>query len=74
MSEQSRILERFARVTNSRRRSEARLGLAVVQSIAEAHGGQVELASKPDHGSTFTLFLPLDSAKEQLSHAAYLDR
>jgi signal transduction histidine kinase len=75
LSEQARIFERFARVTNSRRRSEGSgLGLAIVQAIAEAHGGQVELSSKPGYGSIFTLILPLDSPKEHLTHAAHLDR
>ena len=75
LSDQSRIFERFARASNSRRRSDGSgLGLAIVQAIAEAHGGQVQLASKPGYGSTFTLLLPLDSPKEQSTHDAYFDR
>lgn len=75
LSDQSRIFERFARATNSRRRSDGSgLGLAIVQAIAEAHGGQVQLASKPGYGSTFTLLLPLDSPKEQSNHDAYFNR
>jgi len=37
----------------------AGLGLYLVRMIAEAHGGTVEIASEPGHGSTFTLRLPL---------------
>ncbi|MBW4464021.1 MAG: HAMP domain-containing protein [Pegethrix bostrychoides GSE-TBD4-15B] len=75
LSDQSRIFERFARTTNSRRRSDGSgLGLAIVQAIAEAHGGQVQLASKPGYGSTFTLLLPLDSPKEQSNHDSYFNR
>jgi PAS domain S-box-containing protein len=35
------------------------LGLAIVKAVAEAHGGRVELKSKPGTGSSFRLFLPV---------------
>jgi signal transduction histidine kinase len=37
----------------------AGLGLALVQSIASAHGGKVSVQSKPGLGSIFTLEIPL---------------
>jgi signal transduction histidine kinase len=59
-ADQERIFERFARASASRRRSEgAGLGLSIVRAIAEAHGGRVELASRPGAGATFSVVLPL---------------
>ena len=58
-ADQQRIFERFARTQASRRRSEgAGLGLAIVRAIADAHGGHVELVSRPGVGSTFTVAIP----------------
>ena len=34
------------------------LGLSVCRSIAEKHGGRIEVGSRPGEGSTFTVFLP----------------
>lgn len=36
------------------------LGLPAVRRIARAHGGRVEVASRPGQGSTFTIRLPRD--------------
>ncbi|MFQ5596088.1 MAG: sensor histidine kinase, partial [Anaerolineae bacterium] len=54
------IFDRFYRVntTRSRVQSGAGLGLSLVRSIVEAHGGQVEIHSVPHQGSTFTVSLP----------------
>ncbi|MDJ0674336.1 MAG: ATP-binding protein, partial [Calothrix sp. MO_167.B42] len=58
-SDRTKIFERFARATNSRRRSEgAGLGLSIVKAIAEAHRGGVKLQSELGQGSIFTIFLP----------------
>ena len=58
--DQARIFERFSRATAARRRSDGSgLGLSIVQAIAEAHGGRVQLDSRPGHGSTFALVLPV---------------
>ncbi len=57
--DRDRIFERFARGGTGRRRSEgAGLGLAIVRSVAEAHGGRVDLDSHPGHGATFTIVVP----------------
>ena len=58
-ADQARIFERFARGPEGRGRSEgAGLGLAIVRSIADAHGGRVEVVSVPGAGATFTIVLP----------------
>ena len=56
-----RIFQRFARA-NPQRSSEAGgfgLGLAIVQAIATAHHGSVQVQSTPGRGSSFELVLPL---------------
>lgn len=70
LAEQKRIFERFARVANTRRRSDGSgLGLAIVKAIADAHGGHVMLQSNPGTGSTFTLVIPLKPSAP-LSHSS----
>jgi len=56
-----RIFERFYRADPSRTRESGGmgLGLAIVASIAEAHGGSARAASEVGVGTTFTFELPL---------------
>jgi hypothetical protein len=42
------------------------LGLMIVQRIVQDHGGQIELVSKPDEGTRFTIFLPLAERRIRL--------
>jgi signal transduction histidine kinase len=60
--DQRLIFEKFGRVSGGTARPGTGLGLFIARSIAEAHGGVLEVASAPDQGSTFTLELPLDGA------------
>jgi signal transduction histidine kinase/ActR/RegA family two-component response regulator len=41
----------------------AGLGLAISHSIIEAHGGRIEVSSRPGEGSSFTVFLPVSEAR-----------
>ena len=58
-ADRSRIFDRFYRVDDSRTRDRggSGLGLAVVHSLVAAHGGTVELTSRPGR-TTFTVTLP----------------
>jgi signal transduction histidine kinase len=55
------IFDRFYRVDKARTRASGGtgLGLAIVKGIAEQHDGKVTVASQPDKGSTFTVWLKL---------------
>jgi signal transduction histidine kinase len=58
--DQKLIFEKFGRVTGAgATRPGTGLGLFIARSIAEAHGGVLEVESAPDQGSTFTLELPV---------------
>jgi len=58
--EQERIFTRFHRATEARSQREGGvgLGLCIARSIAEAHGGRIQVESTPGQGSTFTVLLP----------------
>ena len=59
--DQKRIFERFFRADPSRQRTGQEgsgLGLSIVDSVMQAHGGKVGVTSKSGQGATFTLFFP----------------
>lgn len=58
--EQKRVFERFYRGDKARHRSSkgTGLGLAIVKNLTQAQGGRIELQSRPQHGSTFKIYLP----------------
>lgn len=64
--DQVRIFERFARATARETEGENHgLGLAIVEAIAQAHGGWVELSSQLGQGSTFTIVIPLEAISDR---------
>ena len=58
-----KIFRRFYRADRARSQGESGsgLGLAIAKSIAEAHGGRIQLKSAEGQGSVFTVLLPLSS-------------
>ena len=59
LSEQTRVFGKFERGSAQGRQSGAGLGLSLVKSLIELHGGWVELASMPEEGTRVTCHLPL---------------
>ncbi len=52
------VFERFYRCDRSRSSTGTGLGLCLARTVARAHGGNIEVASTPGIGSTFTVELP----------------
>jgi heavy metal sensor kinase len=53
-----RIFQRFYRCDPSRSKAGIGLGLSFARTVARAHGGDIAVASRLDHGSTFSVTLP----------------
>ena len=59
--QQGRIFEKFGRVdVPGASKPGTGLGLFIARSIAEAHGGSLDVSSGTEPGSTFTLTLPVE--------------
>jgi two-component system phosphate regulon sensor histidine kinase PhoR len=57
-----KIFDRFYRVHRPGKQIKGTgLGLAIVKEIVNMHGGRIEVESELDKGSTFTVFLPLNT-------------
>jgi len=54
----------------STKRSGSGLGLALAREIAEAHGGRVQLANRPEGGLVVTLVLPQPADRDPAGTAA----
>jgi signal transduction histidine kinase len=71
-SEQSKIFEKFYRAGDPlvHNTKGSGLGLSLVQHIAHAHGGEIEVESTPGKGSKFTLSLPLATSERRPTDGA----
>jgi sigma-B regulation protein RsbU (phosphoserine phosphatase) len=56
-----RILEPFFTTKRSGERAGTGLGLAIVQRIVKDAGGFIDIQSQVEHGTTFTLYFPLET-------------
>ncbi len=64
----SHIFQAFRQVDREKMEQQgAGLGLAIVNGLVRVHGGQVDVESEPDRGSTFTVRLPLVTVGSRLS-------
>jgi signal transduction histidine kinase len=56
-----KIFDRFYQVDSSlaRKAEGCGLGLSIVKFVVDAHKGKISVESKPNHGSTFTVSLPV---------------
>jgi two-component system phosphate regulon sensor histidine kinase PhoR len=66
------ITQRFYRVSSAhgRQRSGTGLGLAIVKHVLQRHGGQLQVQSVPDEGSTFTCLFPPARVRKAVAHAS----
>jgi len=62
-----RVCDRFYRADSSRSSQGAGLGLALVKSITDLHGGSIAVASEVNRGTTVTLTFPAKSADDLVS-------
>ncbi len=63
LDDQEGIFQIFRRASAARQGSKKGwgVGLALVRGVAESHGGSVILDSSPEHGTTFTIDIPVDA-------------
>jgi signal transduction histidine kinase len=61
--QQQRVLERFESRSQGSKHRGAGLGLSIVKSLVELHGGAMELQSEPGQGTRVTVCFPEDGKR-----------
>ncbi len=69
-AEHRTIFDKYSRARSTRAVDGSGLGLYIVRSIVEAHGGTIELESRPGVGSTFSVVLPTAASEETQRQSA----
>jgi signal transduction histidine kinase len=67
LEDQERIFGRFQRASAGHKRASLGLGLYIVRSLVDAHGGSVRLLSHPGQGSTFTVLIPWEQPPDEVT-------
>jgi signal transduction histidine kinase len=60
--QQQRVFDRFESRTYGSKHRGAGLGLSIVKSLVELHGGDMALTSEPGRGTRVTVRFPIDGA------------
>jgi signal transduction histidine kinase len=58
-----RVFGKFERSNAQARQSGAGLGLSLVKSFVELHGGRIEISSAPDQGTRVTCWIPVHATR-----------
>ncbi|HEY4134442.1 MAG TPA: ATP-binding protein [Alphaproteobacteria bacterium] len=67
--DQARVFEKFERGSNAARASGLGIGLSLVKSFIELHGGRIELQSEPGKGTVVVCRLPAQSVPQMIQPA-----